>query len=251
MQADWPADVDRLPWLEPYREAKAPVRRARGGLIALIAALLLLPVAVVAGFYLGQRAAEPVQPPPSTIVPLPKPRPAPVLPSEPPVVEALVTPPEAVPQPPPPRSVVEPAPPARTPAVKRAKPARKAVKRRSVPRATTASAGSQRSSHNAVRARQEQVARARPWPKMPSPGPAGQVVQLGAFSTSSRAYSAYSARIDRYPMLARMPRVIMPVISKPDGRVLYVLRLGTTSRQQSKSVCRRLKRSGNHCLVIG
>jgi hypothetical protein len=29
------------------------------------------------------------------------------------------------------------------------------------------------------------------------------------------------------------------------------LRLGTTSRQQSKTICRNLRRSGDHCLVIG
>ena len=86
---------------------------------------------------------------------------------------------------------------------------------------------------------------------MPSPGPAGQVIQLGAFSTPTRASNAYSTRIARYPLLARMPRVIVPVVTKPDGRVLYVLRLGTTSRQQSKTVCRNLRASGDHCLVIG
>jgi hypothetical protein len=86
---------------------------------------------------------------------------------------------------------------------------------------------------------------------MPSPGPAGQVLQLGAFTTAARANTAYSQRVARYPTLARMPRVVVPVITKPDGRVLYVLRLGTTSRQQSKTVCRNLRASGDHCLVIG
>jgi hypothetical protein len=91
----------------------------------------------------------------------------------------------------------------------------------------------------------------RPWPKMPSPGPAGQVIQLGAFTTVARASNAYQSRVARYPLLAQMPRVIVPVATKPTGRVLYVLRLGTTSRQQSKTVCRNLRRSGDHCLVIG
>jgi hypothetical protein len=52
-------------------------------------------------------------------------------------------------------------------------------------------------------------------------------------------------------MLSRMPMVVVPVISKPSRRVLYVLRLGTTSRQQSHVVCNNLRRSGDHCLVIG
>ena len=91
----------------------------------------------------------------------------------------------------------------------------------------------------------------RPWPKMPSPGPAGQVIQLGAFTTPTPASNAYYARVARYKSLASMPRVIVPVVTRPGGRVLYVLRLGTTSRQQSKTVCRNLRRSGDHCLVIG
>jgi hypothetical protein len=86
---------------------------------------------------------------------------------------------------------------------------------------------------------------------MPSPGPAGQVIQLGAFTTPARASNAYQQRVARYPALGRMPRVVVPVITKPGGRILYVLRLGTTSRQQSKTVCRNLQRSGDHCLVIG
>src|SRR5438876_290480 len=82
------------------------------------------------------------------------------------------------------------------------------------------------------------AAKPRPWPKMPSPGPAGQVIQLGAFTTAARANYAYSSRAARYPVLARMPKVVVPVITKPDGRILYVLRLGTGSRQQSKMICR-------------
>ncbi len=86
---------------------------------------------------------------------------------------------------------------------------------------------------------------------MPSPGPAGQVVQLGAFRTKGRAVAAYQRRLARYPMLGSMPRVVVPIITKPRGQVLYVLRLGTSSRQQSGIVCRNLKVSGDHCIVIG
>jgi hypothetical protein len=138
------------------------------------------------------------------------------------------------------------------------KPVRKKSAARKRPRAKKIrSAGVETNQLNAVRSAQEPKAAAapkpvsRPWPKMPSPGPAGQVIQLGAFSTPTRASNAYYARIARYKALGSMPRVIVPVVTKPDGRVLYVLRLGTTSRQQSKTVCRNLRRSGDHCLVIG
>ncbi|QIK96585.1 SPOR domain-containing protein [Sphingomonas sp. HDW15A] len=92
---------------------------------------------------------------------------------------------------------------------------------------------------------------ARTWPKMPSPGPAGQVIQLGAFSTRARAQNAYRERLARYPVLSGMPQVIVPVITQPRGEILYVLRLGTQSREQSNVVCRNLRTSGDHCLVIG
>ena len=48
-----------------------------------------------------------------------------------------------------------------------------------------------------------------------------------------------------------MPQVVVPIITQPRGEILYVLRLGTRSREQSKVVCGNLKRSGDHCLVIG
>ncbi len=107
----------------------------------------------------------------------------------------------------------------------------------------------------AVRAAQERSPAPRPvaraWPKMPSPGPAGQVVQLGAFKTPAGANRAYRMRLARYPVLGSMPRVVVPVVTKPRGQILYVLRLGTSSRQQSGIVCRNLRASGDHCLVIG
>ena len=86
---------------------------------------------------------------------------------------------------------------------------------------------------------------------MPSPGPAGQVIQLGAFRNPARANAALRRRLARYPSLGQMPRVVVPVITRPRGQVLYVLRLGTTSRQQSAIVCKNLRASGDHCLVIG
>lgn len=253
MQAFRPADDDRLPWLEPYREARTPDRpRARGGSrrsLAIGSALGLMIAAGAGGYWLGQRTDEPARPRPSTTIPLPTPRPAPVEVAQPPAVQPPAPEPAAQPEPAPPVAAA-PQVPSQRPAAEQARAAKKVTKRRQPVRKIRA-AGTQRSNYGSVRARQEQRARARSWPKMPSPGPAGQVIQLGAFSTPARAYSAYNMRIARYPLLARMPRVVVPVVSRSDGRRLYVLRLGTTSRQQSKTVCRNLRRSGDHCLVIG
>lgn len=232
-----PADDDRLPWLEPYRDAKKtgrPLpRRGFGRTLAYGAGIGLLLTVGGGGYWLGQRdeLTVPAPAPPSTTIPLPAPKPAPVQMAE------------ALPAGPKPAAEQTPAP------TKAAKPVatktKSAARKRTRPKKIRSAGVEQR------RAAQPRRPVSRPWPKMPSPGPAGQVIQLGAFSSLSRASAAYRTRVARYPLLARMPRVIIPVATKPTGQVLYVLRLGTTSRQQSKTVCRNLRRSGDHCLVIG
>lgn len=241
-----PADEDRLPWLEPYKEtrlaaAPKPRRGSGKGLLAGVAVVLLAAVGA-GGYWLGQHKESPQLPTSQTLaVPPARPAPEPVeiaqAPEALPVADAGPT---AEP------AAVEPAHP------KKAKSARKPVHHRSPPpRRKIRTAGVEHARIDAVRAQQERIAKSRPWPKMPSPGPAGQVIQLGAFTTAARANNAWSMRVARYPVLGRMPKVVVPVITKPDGRILYVLRLGTGSRQQSKMVCRNLQRSGDHCLVIG
>ena len=197
------------------------------------------------GYWLGQRGEEPRAPRSSETIALPAPKPQP---QSQPVQVAEAPPAEAAP-------VLQDAAPA---PAKVTKPARKksAVRRKPRPKKIR-TAGVEAEKINAIRTAQEVQPPPRPappaqaWPRMPSPGPAGQVIQLGAFTTPTRANNAYHERIARYKSLARMPRVIVPVVTKPSGRVLYVLRLGTTSRQQSKTICRNLRRSGDHCLVIG
>ena len=72
-----PVDEERLPWLEPYRDAIAQkqkaARRSHGGLVAVAAGLAVL-FAAGGGYWLGQRGGD-------------EPRPAPV----PRVAEAPVT----------------------------------------------------------------------------------------------------------------------------------------------------------------
>ena len=248
-----PLDEERLPWLEPYRDVVAKkqkvTRRSHGGLGAVAAAFAIL-FAAAGGYWYGQRGDEPAKAPPSRI-------------AEAPVTQAPVAP--VAPAPVAPAPVVETKPPVKTersaanaPKKVAAKSIRKPV-RRAVRQRKIRSAGIESERIREVRAAQERapaprpVARAnvRPWPKMPSPGPAGQVVQLGAFRTEGRALAAYRTRLARYPVLGSMPRVVVPVVTKPRGQVLYVLRLGTSSRQQSRIVCRNLRASGDHCIVIG
>ena len=255
-------DAERLPWIEPYQESKvvrlAPVKpRSRNRSIAALAALAVL-VAAGAGYILGQDEAEPGATPPdrAAIVPIVPPR-APTLQvpadAEPGETEALaasdpdtaaaIAPPKAEP-----RLASE----DRVVPVVPDRVEQPDIGQGLTPRARIEVARI-RASH-AAESRRAQPAPPpayRVWPKMPSPGPAGQVIQLGAFSDQIRANAALRQRVARYPALGRMPRYILPVITKPSGQILYVLRLGTTSRQQSTIVCRNLRASGDHCLVIG
>ena len=249
-----PVDEERLPWLEPYRDAIAskalpgakPKKRGAGLVVGGVAAIA---AALTAGYYIGQREQAPQAPP--------------VAMAEAPVTSAPIAPPVAPPVPVAPAPIAEAPPPAKAepaPAPKKAavtiakKPIRRAVRQRKI-----RNAGIESARIREVRAAQERTAAPRPvarpnyrpWPRMPSPGPAGQVIQLGAFKNPARANAAYRTRLARYPMLGSMPRVVVPVVTKPRGRVLYVLRLGTSSRQQSAIVCRNLRTSGDHCIVIG
>jgi len=251
MQASRPAGEDRLPWLEPYRE-DVPARKARrrsrsrGPLYA--GALALLIGAAGTGYWLGQRDAAP-QPRPQTrasdTVPLPPVR-------QQPADQATQVAPAA----PAPSETIEPVPPPKVEPQKAEKTSAAPVRKKAAaskkrPRKKIRSAGVESQRLSAVRSAQERSAAVRHWPRMPSPGPAGQVIQLGAFSTPARANAAYRTRIARYPALQRMPRVVVPIVTGRRNKVLYVLRLGTSSRQHSHVVCRNLRASGDHCIVIG
>lgn len=234
-------DEERLPWLEPYRDAAsarpAPVPARKSGAGMVVGGIVALAAALTAGYYVGQRDPRPQAPTadmaiaPINRAPLASPAPA---------VPAL-----SVEAPPP---VTAQAAPVAT-EVASSKP-KKAVQQRKIRSARNESARPKAARTAPVGAAPASVA-ARVWPKMPSPGPAGQVIQLGAFRNPAGANRAYQTRLARYPMLGPMPRVVVPVITKPRGQILYVLRLGTTSRQQSHIVCRNLRASGDHCLVIG
>ena len=92
MKASRPADDDRLPWLEPYRETMARERRAarrsHGKLAAFAGALILLSVAGGAGYWFGQLGETPIEPGPSATIAVPAPKPPPQLRADapPPVV---------------------------------------------------------------------------------------------------------------------------------------------------------------------
>lgn len=236
-------DEDRLPWLEPYREPVLQRARAtsasgsssRGGFIAL-AGIVAVSGLTAGGYWLGSHQTDKIASAPVENVA--------------PVTAAAVEPVQQ--QTASATQAATPEPAASNPQVRaQSAKARRTVRHASYRRGKIHSAGIETARIEQVKREQGEPEAPRVWPKLPSPGPAGQVIQLGAFSHPDRAYAAYRQRIARYPSLARMPRVIVPIVPRSSSSMLYVLRLGTTSRQQSNKVCRNLVRGGNHCVVIG
>lgn len=76
----------------------------------------------------------------------------------------------------------------------------------------------------------------------------GQVLQLGAFSTESRARLAFKDLSARYGYLAGLEPQIVPVAT--DGKTLYRLRTTAPGPRDAKDICGRLKVAGEACSIV-
>lgn len=85
-------------------------------------------------------------------------------------------------------------------------------------------------------------------PPQPAATGAGSVLQLGAFSSQSRARAAFKSLTDRYAYLAGMEPLIVPVES--DGKTLYRLRAQAAGAAAAKDICGRLRVAGEPCTVV-
>lgn len=88
----------------------------------------------------------------------------------------------------------------------------------------------------------------------PAPGAAaasggGQTLQLGAFSSESRARTAFKDLSGRYAYLQGMEPQIVPVSS--EGKTLYRLRTAAASPAAAREICGRLRVAGEACSVVG
>ena len=73
-------------------------------------------------------------------------------------------------------------------------------------------------------------------------------IQLGAFSSQSRARAAFKSLTDRYSYLEGMEPMIVPVES--DGKTLYRLRAQAAGAAAAKDICGRLRVAGEPCTVV-
>jgi cell division septation protein DedD len=74
-------------------------------------------------------------------------------------------------------------------------------------------------------------------------GPAGSVVQLGAFANQAQAERAWTALSVRFPGVAALNKMIVPF----SGGIR--LRAGAASPADAKQVCQMLKAAGENCFV--
>lgn len=92
------------------------------------------------------------------------------------------------------------------------------------------------------------VAKAPPAQPAAPAGPAGSVVQLGAFDSQAIANEAWSSLSGRFGYLEGLTKIVVP--AKVGGRTFYRLRAATSSSDQAKDVCARLKVAGENCLIV-
>jgi hypothetical protein len=84
---------------------------------------------------------------------------------------------------------------------------------------------------------------------VPAEGGGSFALQLGAFSSESKANEAWKSFSGRYSYLADLGKSVVPV--ERDGSKLYRLRAtGIASRAQADNLCARLKVAGDQCSVV-
>jgi hypothetical protein len=79
-------------------------------------------------------------------------------------------------------------------------------------------------------------------------GPAGSVIQLGAFDSQAVALSAWTGLSRRFAYLDGLNRFVVP--AKVGGRTFYRLRATAVSAEAARDACARLKVAGEACLVV-
>ena len=260
-------DGERLPWLEPYREAKSPPTtikapvsknaaqpKSRSGLMltgALAAGLL-----AAGGYWFGRESAprDVIRPQTTVIAPLPPPA-------------ALAQPQGEVPALPYRSIGDQPAGPVATqveaPRQHRIQPrlrhaAKPAVRihRHAVPPPPPPAPPQPRVVAEAVApVAHVPVAPVRTTPLRiapppPSVGKPGDVIELGVFISRGTAQRALRRIVHRYPYLGTRPKMILSQPPTAGWPQVYRLRLGTGSARNAKILCRYVHTIGKRCAVV-
>ena len=261
-------DGERLPWLEPYREAKpppaarplkAPVSknaappRLRSGM--LLGGVLAAGLLAAGSYWFGRETAprDVIRPQTTVIAPLP---PAAMVQ---PQGEAPALPYRSLgdqPAEPVATQVAAPAPHRIQPRLRHyAKPTVR-IHRHAVPPPpppappqprVVAEAGAPVAPVTVAPVRPAPV---RVAPPPPSVGKPGDVIELGVFISPRTARTALHRIVRRYPYLGTRPKMILSQPPAAGWPHVYRLRLGTGSARNAKILCRYVHTIGKRCAVV-
>ncbi|QHL89585.1 SPOR domain-containing protein [Sphingomonas changnyeongensis] len=236
-------DEDRLPWLEAVDDEDDLARPGPGRIAAMLLGAVVAVTAVLAGIWWWQ--SRPVSPSGAGELIAAPAGPYKVRPADPGGMEvegkgeaAFQTSEGADPKGALDLTAVPEAPVTRAPAA----PATPAAR----PPASTAAGPGAASASVAEGGRL--TAKAPPAPASAPAGPAGSVIQLGAFDSQSVALSAWTGLSRRFAYLDGLNRFVVP--AKVGGRTFYRLRATAPSADAARDACARLKVAGEACLVV-
>ena len=261
-------DGDRLPWLEPYREAKTPPpakpaatkpgpppRRARSGM--LLGGVLAVGLLAAGSYWFGRETAprDVIRPQTTVIAPLP-----PAATSVQPQGEAPALPYRSLgdqPAGPVTKAQPEVAAPHRVRSHQR-RHAQSVVRihRHAVPPPPPPAPPQPRVvAEAAAPVAPVIVAPVRPAPIRVAPPPisvgnSGDVIELGVFISRGTAQRALRRIVRRYPYLGTRPKMILSQPPAAGWPHVYRLRLGTGSRRNAKILCRYVHTIGKRCSVV-
>jgi cell division septation protein DedD len=78
--------------------------------------------------------------------------------------------------------------------------------------------------------------------------PMGRVLQLGAFSSDSRARQAFKSLSERLSYLNGLEPLVVPIMV--EGKTLYRLRTTAGTPAEARNICDRLKVAGEACTLV-
>ncbi|MEO6581749.1 MAG: SPOR domain-containing protein [Sphingomicrobium sp.] len=87
------------------------------------------------------------------------------------------------------------------------------------------------------------LAAAPPASPEPAAGPAGSVIQLGAYKNAAQAERAWTALSTRFPSVKAMTKLVVPYSGG------FRLRAGAASNSDARQACQALRVAGENCFV--
>ena len=85
-------------------------------------------------------------------------------------------------------------------------------------------------------------------PATTAPAAGGAIVQLGAFGSEATANTAWGGLTKRFTYLSGLSKTVVP--AAVGGGTVYRLRANIGSLAQANEICKKLRASGENCIVV-